>query len=58
MEGGAPLLTYYAGQPYRSENWPTAVAFPGVPADAGTYTVVASFAGSARIMWRPRVPLR
>ena len=40
LEGVSPALTYYAG--------PTATGTPlaGAPTDAGTYTVVASFAGS------------
>jgi hypothetical protein len=37
LEGVSPTLTYYAG----------ATALPGAPAGAGTYTVVATFAGSA-----------
>ncbi len=36
LEGVSPTLTYYAG----------AAALPGAPANAGTYTVVATFAGS------------
>lgn len=37
LEGVTPTLTYYAG----------AAALAGAPSQAGTYTVVASFAGSA-----------
>jgi hypothetical protein len=37
LEGVSPTLVYYAGN----------TALPGAPSGAGTYTVVASFAGSA-----------
>ena len=41
LEGIAPTLTYYSGRA------PTGKPLSGAPRDPGTYTVVASFAGSA-----------
>jgi hypothetical protein len=41
LEGISPTLTYYAG------GSASGTPLPGAPAGAGTYTVVASFAGSA-----------
>jgi uncharacterized repeat protein (TIGR03803 family)/autotransporter-associated beta strand protein len=46
LEGVAPSLAYYAGSRTVGQ-LATAVPLPGVPTDAGTYTVAASFAGSA-----------
>ena len=40
LEGVTPTLTYYAG------NTATGTALSGAPSLAGTYTVVANFAGS------------
>ena len=40
LEGVTPTLTYYAGSS------PSGTALPGPPVNAGTYFVVASFAGS------------
>ena len=41
LEGVSPTLTYYAGSS------PTGTALSGAPTNVGTYTVLATFAGSA-----------
>ena len=49
LEGVAPTLTYYIGS--QAAGTCSSIA----PTAAGTYTVVASFAGSADYAW-PRAP--